>query len=131
MSFFRTESDVRSWVRSRYGKSVWWVEHAAGGTIGFPDAVLAIDGRAVFVELKCSPVTIDGRWTPTLRASQKAVGKSMAERGFKVLVLVGGKGTEYLWAIDIESCISNDDSKEKKKLTAVFSVSCLNRISSV
>lgn len=49
---FKSEDDVREWLRAASGGRVWWFENKRGGTFGFPDAMVVHEGRAVFLELK-------------------------------------------------------------------------------
>lgn len=49
---FQSEGDVREWLRAASGGKFWWFENKRGGTFGFPDVMVAHEGRAVFLELK-------------------------------------------------------------------------------
>jgi len=99
---------ARRWLKKHAGKQVFWVEQGAGGTVGFPDALLAVDGRLVPIELKHGDV-VDGWWKPKLRPSQIAVARQMTGARITGFVLVANE--HGVWATQINIvlvCIAQD-----------------------
>lgn len=87
MSVFKSEADVRRWV-AKHVDVCWWVEHARGGTAGFPDVVVPCNGQAVFLELKAGEWK-DGCPTLTVGVPQIAMLCEMLEVGIPAGALVG------------------------------------------
>jgi hypothetical protein len=117
---FKSEGDVRDWVRMNAGRRVFWVEAARGGTDGLQDCLIRfgseIRGKLIPVELKVGLLTADGsclrfKW----RAGQKQVVRRMAETMIDEFVLVGDLMGGVLWAA--RGC---DAIKETVKVTGEF-----------
>lgn len=66
----KDESEVRRWLKQHIaakGRRVWWFENKVGGSMGFPDALVCIHARAVFLELK--HVSLGGRGREVVEAA--------------------------------------------------------------
>ena len=109
---FRRETDVRRWLKQQFKDRVYWVEQARGGTNGFPDALVVLDCEGAFlvpVELKCSEVSDEGFWAPTLRPMQRLFGRSVVKNGIIAFVVIGGKGTHQAWIASFDDCVAAMD----------------------
>lgn len=92
---FKSEGDVRGWVRANAGRRVFWIEAARGGTDGLQDCLIVFDGRLVPVELKIGNQKrhhVDY----ALRSSQKQIAYRMSDLGVESFVLTGIRGTSEL-----------------------------------
>jgi hypothetical protein len=80
------ERRLRRQFANAFPGQVFWVENGGGGTFGFPDALLAMDGHLVPIELKAS--------YGMLRPVQKIVHLRLAEHGVPSFVLIS-EGNKY------------------------------------
>jgi len=92
-----SEKDLRRMMAKDFGDQIFWVEHARGGTPGFPDCVILDGGRSVFSELKAGDVRLVSNpdsdevaafWTPELRPAQISVMKRMVANGVESNVTI-------------------------------------------
>lgn len=89
-----TESDLRRWLRVRFGSRLFWVEPSAGSTFGVPDCFLALDGQAIFLEAKLAVIMKrDDVVKFNVRPEQRRVITRMMEWDLVVLGVVAVKGT--------------------------------------
>lgn len=77
----KRESDVRAWLKDVAGDRVFWIENKGGGTVGMGDALLAVGGKLVPLELKFD--------TFALRPAQRNVAQRMMDLGIQTYVLSG------------------------------------------
>lgn len=92
---FRSEKDVRRWVREHCGRSDRWVEHSSGGTVGLPDTFLVRGGQTLFLELKIGELHGVDLVFET-RKEQKKELLRLCSDGALVGMLIGVKGTHDL-----------------------------------
>lgn len=96
----RNEGDVRKLVKASF-KTVWWIENKHGGTLGFPDAIVAEPGgRATFLELKVMEEASEGAFRLEATPAQLNVLKDMLDLEFNAALLVGWKGTRNVGLVD-------------------------------
>lgn len=88
---FKSEGDVREWLRAASGGKVWWFENKRGGTFGFPDAMVVHEGRPVFLELK-----IAEEWRFEAHPSQLNVVRDLRSAGLDSAFLCGVRGQRSL-----------------------------------
>jgi len=105
---------VRKWVTKEFGDQVLWVEHASGGSVGFPDCVLLMDQMCWPMELKYGNIK-NGYWSGWLRSAQRMVGKQFLKHGVKMHILVGSEFEKVLWLCSFEKYFqAGEDDKEVK-----------------
>ena len=105
-----SESKLRALMRKWYGNRCLWVEHAPGGTPGYPDLTLMSDiGKDIFmIELKYGKIDLQapdpsqpseytGFWKPTLRLSQKKVFRNAYIYG-QIIFVVIMDADDRIWA---------------------------------
>lgn len=122
MRRFTCEQDVRKWMKKQFGDRCFWIEQAPGGTVGFPDVTLVVDvgwPMLVPVELKCTAVGDKGQWKPTLRPSQRNVGKMLTGFELLALVVVGEIGTGHVWLGTMADCLLAMEEKREAFLIPV------------
>lgn len=107
---FRSENDVRKWMRDGLGDKVRWVEPARGSTLGLPDCWVPIDGTRtqVWVELKLAELCGD-RLLFTVRPEQRKQISSMVQDRMIVGVIAGEKGGNRVWAMNINDSVLAGD----------------------
>lgn len=88
---FRSEDDVREWLREASWSEVWWFENKRGGTFGFPDAMVVHGSTPMFLELK---IIEDGH--VTAHPSQLNVVRGLRSAGLHAAFLGGVKGESSL-----------------------------------
>jgi hypothetical protein len=101
---FKSESDVRQWVRNRV-HNVFWIEPSAGSTFGLPDCVINDGGREHWFELKIGEIVNssgDLILRFEVRPEQKRVLRTMARLGWRVNLLVGLKGASVVFVIGVD-----------------------------
>ena len=89
---FSAEADVRRWLEAQGWGAVWWFENASGGTFGFPDAMVACDGRATFIELKLAHFEAQGL-VAEVRNAQKINIRKLRAAGMVARFMAGVAGT--------------------------------------
>lgn len=95
---FRVEADVRARMREMFGRdALFWTEHAAGGTPGMPDCMLAFARTLVPIELKRAARLKNGQLKVELRPDQKRVIRRMIAQNIDCYVIAGEVGTTDLW----------------------------------
>jgi hypothetical protein len=114
----RSESDVRKWVREQFPNEATWVEHSSGGTVGFPDCVLAIDGRLWLIELKFGSMAA-GYWLGELRPAQVRVGTTLLRNGVEMFILVGSEFEKVLWMTSFSNYFSGHGTEDGTKMEPV------------
>jgi hypothetical protein len=93
---FKSESDVRVWVRIQSNGRARWIEHAAGGTPGLPDCWVPHGPHQVHLELKLADLNKAGQLRFTVRPQQRLEIMRMMHDAVPVGLLVGVKGTSVL-----------------------------------
>jgi hypothetical protein len=116
----KSEGDVRQWVREEFTDRALWVEAKSGGTFGFPDCLLAVDGRLWPLELKYGQM-ISGYWHGDLRLQQARVGKILWENGLELHILVGSKSENVLWFTSFTNYFPQFMRQERTKMVAITS----------
>jgi hypothetical protein len=114
----QNESNIRRWVREQFPKESLWVEHSIGGTAGFPDCVLMIDGRLWPIELKYSIVN-DGDWGGELRPAQVRVGEILMKNGIEMHILVGSEFQKVLWMTSFSNYFHRYGTGDATKMVPV------------
>ena len=94
---FKTENDVRRWLKNH--GPVWWVENKRGGSAGFPDAIAARGGKALFLELKLASSREGGGWTMEAAPAQILALRGLDAAGLEAWVVAGVEGTTVLGAL--------------------------------
>tara|TARA_R110000824_G_scaffold15883_3_gene66582 strand:+ start:21670 stop:22059 length:390 start_codon:yes stop_codon:yes gene_type:complete len=123
----RNEGDVRTWVREQLGDESFWVEAAAGGTVGMADCLWMMDGRLWPIELKYGNVEA-GWWSGSLRPQQEKVGRRMMAGGVGTWILVGEDSDDVLWMMDIEVYFEAKLGGDKTKMCPVIGRSCMVQV---
>ena len=108
---YKKEADVRKAIKETLPRDhLFWVEAAAGGTVGLPDLFVSI-GRGVIlpIELKCGVVARDDKngqtwWAVDLRPSQKKTIRCLHRSGATPLIVIGVKGGCSLFVVKGENC---------------------------
>lgn len=113
---FDSEKDVRRWLEAQGWGNVWWIENASGGSLGFPDAMVADRGRVAFIELKLAWFTADGL-VADVRGAQRINVRKLREAGLVAGFLGGVKGTDSIvrWGNEHMTPIGKEPSKVKMK----------------
>lgn len=103
---FKSEKDLREWVRLALGDEVSWVEPAFGSTPGLPDLMLHLRGGGViFVELKLASFInakqdlVEYSLTPEQRHQIPLI---MA-KGSVVCILVAVKNTADIFLVECKT----------------------------
>lgn len=90
---FKLEKDVRQWLRAIAPGRVFWIEAAAGGSVGMPDCHAYDElGRGFWLECKLGTLNGD-RLSYRLRAAQRACLIRIIRAGGVAGLLIGIKGT--------------------------------------
>lgn len=97
MKLFQIEGDVREWLRATYRGEVFWIEPGRGSSVGMPDCVLQIGGRAIFAELKLGRVGRGGVVRYRVRPEQRQTARRMRANGHAIVVVIGVRGTDQIY----------------------------------
>ena len=112
-----------------FGEQIFWVEHAQGGTPGFPDCVIADAGRAVFSELKAGDVRVVGNpdndevaafWSVELRPAQLAVMKRLVANGIESNVTVIDRTTGKVYIAGSKEILASIWADRQANMVEVF-----------
>lgn len=95
---FSRENDVRRWLCKH--RKVWWVENKLGGSAGFPDAVVAGQRGAVFLELKLARPRGPTGWVVEASPAQALALQTMSAAGLTAWLVAGIQGTRQLGALE-------------------------------
>ena len=82
------ESDLRRWLRTNQSSGLFWMEPAAGSTVGMPDAVFLKPGFSFWLELKIGHERKEDWLSFTVRKSQKMVLRELCKAGQKAFFIV-------------------------------------------
>jgi hypothetical protein len=124
-----SEKDLRRMMAKDFGDQIFWVEHARGGTPGFPDCVIADSGRAVFSELKAGDVRVVGNpdndevaafWTPELRPAQIAVMKRLVGNGVESNVTIVDRKTGRVFIAGSKEILASIWAQRQAVVAEVF-----------
>lgn len=86
---FYDEGELRKWLRRHQPTGLFWIEPAAGSTVGMPDSLFVQDpGIAFWFELKIGREKEDDWLKFTVRKAQEAVIGALRKGGQQVFFLV-------------------------------------------
>lgn len=96
---FKTEADVRAWVKRKAWGELVWIENKSGGTVGASDLVLVNGPNSVFIELKLAE-TVKGALYVKAQSAQRIFSRKINDAGGRSFFLAGVKNTRTIITFD-------------------------------
>jgi len=99
---FKTEADVRAWIKRKKWGEIVWIENKSGGTVGASDLVLVNGSSSLFIELKLAEIS-KGELYVKAQSAQRMFSRKINDAGGRSFFLAGIKNTKTIITFDWRS----------------------------
>lgn len=118
---FRSEKDLREWVKFSANENDFWIEPSLGSTQGLPDLFLCYgSGISIYVELKVGKRRGDNIFF-SLTMGQAITIPRMIKNGAVVKFLVAEKLSSDIWVVDAKTALFSNPPQIKTVFSDVLS----------